>query len=192
MARPRTFDDDETRAAILRQFWRHGFEGTALPDLEEATGLSRKSLYNAFGDKQSMFVSSLVSFRSTVVPFNIQPLRADGAGIDAIGQVLIGLAELGATPIGRLGCMICNTSREDVATLPDIKTQVDGHFLTIEGAMLGAIRNAQARREIVERDPTDLARLGLGALVSISLLAKANQPSQVLKSIARETIAAMR
>ncbi|MEM9755984.1 MAG: helix-turn-helix domain-containing protein, partial [Pseudomonadota bacterium] len=63
MARPRSFDEVEIRSKLLETFWGTGFDGTALPDLEEATGLSRKSLYNAFGDKRDMFLDALRAFR---------------------------------------------------------------------------------------------------------------------------------
>lgn len=192
MARPRTFDEDDIRAALLQQFWSHGFEGTALPDLEAATGLSRKSLYNAFGDKQAMFVDALRAFRQSVVRDNTQALRADGSGLDAIAAVMTGLAELAATPMGQLGCMVCNTSREDVAEVPDVKEQIDAYFADIERAMRGAVEAGQASGEIVDRDPAELARLCLGALVSISVLAKAGQPGAVLTSIATETVSALR
>ncbi len=178
--------------ALLRQFWSHGFGGTALPDLEAATGLSRKSLYNALGDKQAMFVAALKAFRQTVVHQNLRDLRADGAGLDAIAAVLQGLVAQAGTPIGRFGCMVCNTSREDIAIVPEVREQIDSYFTAIERAMRKAIITGQARSEIVRRDPDDLARLCLGALVSISVLAKAGQPVPVLKSIATETIAALR
>jgi TetR/AcrR family transcriptional repressor of nem operon len=192
MARPRTFDEDEIRSALLRQFWSHGFEGTALPDLETATGLSRKSLYNAFGDKQAMFVDALRAFRQSVVRENTQALRTGGSGLDAIASVLTGLAELAPTSTGQLGCMVCNTSREDVAEVPEVREQIDAYFSDIERAMRSAVEAGQASGEIVDRDAGDLARLCLGALVSISVLAKAGQSTAVLTSIADETIAALR
>lgn len=192
MARPRTFDEDEIRTALLRQFWSHGFEGTALPDLESATGLSRKSLYNAFGDKQAMFVDALRAFRQSVVRENTKALRAGSSGLDAIASVLTGLAELAPTPTGQLGCMVCNTSREDVAEVPEVREQIDAYFADIERAMRSAVQAGQASGEIVGRDADDLARLCLGALVGISVLAKAGQSTAVLTSIADETIAALR
>jgi TetR/AcrR family transcriptional regulator, transcriptional repressor for nem operon len=192
MGRPRTFQDDEIRAAMMQLFWQHGFEGTALPDLEMATGLSRKSLYNAFGDKQAMFVAALGAFRQAVVREHTLALAQDGAGVKSISTVLHGLADLAGTPTGRMGCMICNTSREDVADVPAVREEINAYFAAIEAAMLKAILTGQALGEIEDRKPEDLARLCLGAIVSISVLAKAGQPVAVLKSIASETIAALR
>jgi len=46
------FDRDDVLDAAQQMFWRKGYEATTLPDLLQATGLARQSLYNAFGDKR--------------------------------------------------------------------------------------------------------------------------------------------
>ena len=40
-------------------FWDHGYEGASLPDLMAGTGLSRGSLYKAFGDKKALLLAAL-------------------------------------------------------------------------------------------------------------------------------------
>ncbi len=52
MARTQGFDRDVVVRAARTLFWRAGFEGASVPALEEATGLSRSSIYNTFGSKR--------------------------------------------------------------------------------------------------------------------------------------------
>lgn len=61
MARPRSFDT----AAVVRQardaFVAGGYRGTSVEDLLTATGLSRASLYQAFGSKRGLFLAALIA-----------------------------------------------------------------------------------------------------------------------------------
>jgi TetR/AcrR family transcriptional regulator, transcriptional repressor for nem operon len=59
MPRERSFDEPEILDRLTDVFSTHGFAGTSFALLQEATGLGKQSLYNAFGDKQAMYLQAI-------------------------------------------------------------------------------------------------------------------------------------
>jgi TetR/AcrR family transcriptional regulator, transcriptional repressor for nem operon len=56
MVGARQFDEQEAIAIALDVFWRKGLHDATMQDLATATGVQRGSLYNAYGDKEGIFL----------------------------------------------------------------------------------------------------------------------------------------
>src|SRR3982751_2569462 len=74
--RPREFDVDEALAAALRVFWAKGYEGASLSDLTEAMGITRPSLYAAFGNKEALFHKALELYEREKLAYIGEALQA--------------------------------------------------------------------------------------------------------------------
>ena len=57
--RPREFCVDQALAAALHVFWAKGYDGASMADLTEAMGITKPSLYAAFGNKEALFHKAL-------------------------------------------------------------------------------------------------------------------------------------
>ena len=60
--RPRQFDEDALLTAAFDLFWRRGVRATSIADLATATAVQRGSLYNAYGDKESIFLAAYAHY----------------------------------------------------------------------------------------------------------------------------------
>ncbi len=59
MSRERQFCEREVLNRVTALFAEHGYKGTSLSMLLEATGLGKQSLYNCFGDKRALYLRAL-------------------------------------------------------------------------------------------------------------------------------------
>lgn len=62
--RPRQFDYDQALDKAMHVFWEKGYEGASLPDLTEAMGINRPSMYAAFGNKEELFRKALQKYQA--------------------------------------------------------------------------------------------------------------------------------
>ena len=62
IGRPRGFDADEALECAMRVFWERGYDGAGLNDLTEAMGITKTSMYRAFGNKDQLFLKALARY----------------------------------------------------------------------------------------------------------------------------------
>ena len=74
--RPREFDVDQALTAALRVFWSKGYEGASMTDLTDAMGITRPSLYAAFGNKEALFRKALDLYEREKLCYMGQALEA--------------------------------------------------------------------------------------------------------------------
>lgn len=67
MGRTRQFDERQVLIAAMLVFWEKGYEATSIQDLEEAMGLKRTSIYNAFGNKRSLFERVVTCYKESIM-----------------------------------------------------------------------------------------------------------------------------
>lgn len=67
MARTRQFDERQALVSAMLVFWEKGYEATSIQDLEQAMGLNRTSIYNAFGNKRAIFNRVMACYKESVM-----------------------------------------------------------------------------------------------------------------------------
>ncbi|OWY28832.1 TetR/AcrR family transcriptional regulator [Herbaspirillum robiniae] len=158
--RPREFEIDAAVESAMQVFWTRGYNGTSLVDLIGGTGLSRGSLYKAFGDKHGLFLFALDRYISQSLVRLLSTLEKPGSAKAAIRETLTRLAEMSCKEEGRRGCMLVATAMEMVAHDEEISERVKSMVDRIRNAYAQAIVRGQASGEIpAHHDARSLATL---------------------------------
>lgn len=186
MARQISYDPLFVRQQLLHKFWEHGFAGTSLLELEEASGLNRRQLYNGLGDKRDMFLQALDDFIETAGRRFLGPLEAKTADLNSVRGLLDTFVQLAESGEGRLGCFVCSTSQEEVAADPEIRARLDRYFERIVAAYANALSGAVAKNQLslTPPDVTTIAHFLLGVQIAMSVMARAGQSPDQIRDLA--------
>jgi TetR/AcrR family transcriptional repressor of nem operon len=133
MVGTKQFDHDAVVERAMMLFWRKGYSGTSIHDLEKATRLRRGSLYNAFGDKQGLFVAALKRYETTVGQERIRQL-SNPDPYRAIEGFLDTLVTQMSEPSRPRGCLHTNTSLEFPNAPDEVLRIIAERTAGIEGA----------------------------------------------------------
>jgi TetR/AcrR family transcriptional repressor of nem operon len=185
MARPREFDVDAALERAMQVFWSKGYDAASLDDLCTATGLSRSSLYAAFGDKRNLLFQSLSRYgdhgseRIAAVLAKKTPLRA------ALADFLAAFVDAIIAGPGRRGCFIGNCAAEFARNDRAAMDQIRGALARNEGYFRDALVAAKARGELPpEADVAALARFLTSSIQGLRLVGKINPDRAALEDIA--------
>jgi AcrR family transcriptional regulator len=105
VGRPREFDPDEALDRALAVFWRRGYEGATLPELTEAMGINRPSLYAAFGNKEQLFRKALDRYVNGTAGYVREALSRPTAR-EAVERLLAGTVDLLTDARNPGGCLV--------------------------------------------------------------------------------------
>lgn len=171
-------------------FWEKGYSDTSLVDLEQATGLNRRQLYNGIGDKQEMFVSAMDAFVQLSVQLLLAPLESENAGVEDIKELFAKFVEMSKMPAPENGCLICSTSQDEIAKEPAVSKRIEAFFERIRNAHLNALTRAAERGEISlnAKERERRADTLYGAHVALCVLGRARRPEGQLKQIAAHAV----
>jgi AcrR family transcriptional regulator len=104
LGRPRAFDADAALDKAMAVFWQQGYEGASLADLTEAMGISRKSMYAAYGNKEELFRKVLQRYTDGPASYVVEALQAPTAR-EAATLFLTGALRSNTTPGWPAGCL---------------------------------------------------------------------------------------
>lgn len=158
MGRPREFDREKALEQAMDLFWTNGYEATGMSALCAQMALGRQSVYNTFGDKESLFAEALTHYGRTMLRPMIDLLDSPGSGLANVETVLAMWNE--RAQCHSEGCLMANSIAEFGMKEPKISKALAGMLAEMEAAFYRALKRAEEDGELpTGRDPRALARL---------------------------------
>ncbi len=174
--RPRSFDANEALGRALEIFWRNGFQGASLAELTDAMGLSKPSLYAAFGDKESLYLKALDRYASHWLAESIVLLEKEGDGFQAVQGFMRFFAILFTDPALPGGCFVVNglADRGGPSTPAGVGTALQKTLEECEKKICQRLVRAQRDGQLpADADPAALAGFFYALLAGLAVKAKA-------------------
>jgi AcrR family transcriptional regulator len=189
MAGVRQFDTSQTVERALEVFWRKGFAATSMQDLADATGVLRGSLYNAYKDKETLFLAAYERYGDMLLEEARQALDKPSPerALRTFFEYTIRSMTTG-TPTR--GCLTTKTATEE-----------SGHGELVHAALISLldrfeqlVKERLSREDAVQRlalPPTDAARLVVTLTRGIVVMERVYQNPARLKKTADSMIRAL-
>lgn len=188
--RPRQFDYDAALDKAIHVFWQKGFEGASLPDLTDAMGINRPSMYAAFGNKEELFRKALARYADKSIVFMREQLDAPTVR-EGLERFFCGSAEAFSCTERPRGCFAvqgalvgsdeCETARQDaIARREAVVTLLKERFE--RGVADGDLPR--------DADPAGLARFYATVMQGMAIQSASGASCAEMKDIAQRALAA--
>jgi TetR/AcrR family transcriptional repressor of nem operon len=170
--RPREFDVEDAVRDAVEVFRAHGYHGTSVHDLEAGTGLARGSLYKAFHDKRSLFLTALEQYTEGALKRLGETLMLPGTAREALRATLLGYAARVAE--GRCqGCLVTVAAMEMMPGDAEVSAVIARMFRRIQDLFAATIIRGQLAGEFPPGlDERAVARLLLCLIQGMRVLGK--------------------
>lgn len=189
--RPLEFDPDAALDSAMLTFWAQGYDGTSMSDLMSSMGLSKSSLYAAFGDKAKLFHLSLARYCDMLEASMLDDLSAAPTGRVFIQECLLGVSAQTSKGKGkRMGCLLMNSAAEFGQSRADVSGAVAAGIGRIRAVFENALEKGRKDGSITgPGDDSATAHYLTSSISGLNTMAKAGASGEEIEAIARMIVA---
>ncbi|MFF3255066.1 TetR/AcrR family transcriptional regulator [Actinacidiphila glaucinigra] len=187
MAGRRQFDEQHTLGRILDVFWNQGYGATSMQDLATASGVQRGSLYNAYRDKETLFLRVFRDYADAFVAEAAATLDQPD-----VRQALEDFFDFTIASMTRgtpaRGCLSTKTATDTQADAEPIRIAIRGMLDRLEGVMAERLSREDAAG-LLTVPPTESARVLVTMTRGTVVIERVYQDADRLRATARSLIA---
>jgi len=185
MARPREFESETALNKAIEAFSKHGYEGTSTDALLLAMGISRQSMYGAFGDKWRLYLEALQHYTADSISNQLRALSSVSSPVKGL-EAMLGFAVSLAIADPQPKCLgisaICEFGRSN----PEVTMITEMASRTMLSGLERRISEARASGEISKSvDAQIAAQFMMATLAGIKIAARAGATPEGLRGVAR-------
>jgi AcrR family transcriptional regulator len=187
MVGARQFDEQEVISIALDVFWRKGLHDATMQDLATATGVQRGSLYNAYGDKEAIFLRAFDQYAGQFLETAGNALaQGDAAArLQKFFDVIIANMTSGSPP---RGCLTTRTALDAAISSTAVRQRVQSLLSRLEHLIGKAISSAPNKLPI---DANRLARVVVTFTRGLAVMERAGYGRKQLKEAAATFVDAL-
>ena len=184
----RQFDEPEVIATALEVFWRKGLHDATMQDLAAATGVQRGSLYNAYGDKEAIFLRAFDQYTGQFLETAGNALAQGGAAarLRKFFDLIIVNMTSGSPP---RGCLTTRTALDAAISSGAVRKRVQGLLGRLEELIVKALRSAPDGRPAI--DANRLARVVVTFTRGLAVMERAGYSRKQLNEAAATFVDAL-
>ena len=183
MARSKEFEEKAVLDKAMRLFWEQGYEKTSMTDLVEHMGIHRRSLYDTFGDKHTLFLKAMDRYGDKVSAELAGGVKRSKTAAEAL-QFIFGFMIRGEEDLPS-GCLMVNSAVELAARDADVDTKSTEAFTAAEQILKEIILWGQRDGEFTsDYDAGELAEYLHNVWVGIRVMARTSIAKEKLHRIA--------
>ena len=184
----RQFDEQEVIALALDVFWRKGLNDATMQDLAAATGVQRGSLYNAYGDKEAIFLRAFDQYAREFLA-SVEDLMAEGDLVTRLknffDSAIVNMT--GGSP--PRGCLTTRTALNAGISSEAVRERVQHLLGRLEQVVSKAIASAPDGRPATEANR--LARVVVTFTRGLAVMERAGYSRKQLKESASTFVEAL-
>jgi TetR/AcrR family transcriptional regulator, transcriptional repressor for nem operon len=191
MSRVKEFDEAEVLDQALELFRARGFKHTSFADLTSELGVSRQSLYDTYGDKQTLYQTALKRYVDRGMEFIRRKFDEDTPVRETFATFLNNLIE-GTCANGAPGCFMVNSMVELSPHDADTRALAQTHARELEGIFATRLSAAQRQGQLaLTKDPVTLARYFYHTMLGIAVSSRALGDKDSLRKTAQIAVQAL-
>jgi TetR/AcrR family transcriptional regulator, transcriptional repressor for nem operon len=186
MPKTKQFDETEVLKKAKELFCEKGYNGTSMDDLVQATGLSRSSIYDTFGDKHGLFLKSLNQYRCS----QQGDLEKQCAKTDSPKKKIRSIFDYTIKDIlsdkDRKGCLLINVSMELSAVDKEVAAVSVSNMEEMELTFSSLVKEGQTKGEISKKfTPKALGRHLYNSLMGLRISGMNRPDADALREIVK-------